>query len=247
MSLVAHRGESADAPENTIPAFELAWTRGSDAVECDVYVTKDQQLLCAHDENLSRVAGVDVNITALTAEQARLYDVGKWKDKQFAGSKIPYLSEVFRTVPAKNKVFVEIKNSSNGDFTKLLDEARKNAGLSVEQVVIISFSAEYLKIAEKNIPQYKRYYLWGKNDGDPVKLAEQVIPIIKSVKANGGDFGGKALLTKEFFHAIKAAGLEFHAWTIDDPDEAQMLVDLGVDSITTNRSGYIRHMLNCSK
>ena len=107
--IVAHRGASFDAPENTLPAFELAWEQGADAIEGDFLLTKDKQIVCIHDHSTKRLADRDLEVKSSTLAELKSLDVGFWKDKKYKNTRIPTLAEVFATIPDGKKIFVEIK------------------------------------------------------------------------------------------------------------------------------------------
>src|SRR5436190_9554723 len=97
VELVAHRGASADAPENTVAAIKLAWEQKADASEFDVYLTKDGKIVVIHDATTKRTAGEDKKVADTSLEDLRKLEVGKWKNPKFAGEKIPTLEEMLAT------------------------------------------------------------------------------------------------------------------------------------------------------
>ena len=109
--IVAHRGASFDAPENTLSAFRLAWQQKADVVEGDFYLTKDKHIVCIHDKTTKRVAPKQATLTIAKSTLAELsaLDVGSWKHPRFANERIPVLEEVLATVPKGKRIFVEIK------------------------------------------------------------------------------------------------------------------------------------------
>src|SRR5689334_354029 len=107
--VVAHRGASHEAPENTLAAFRLAWEQGADAIEGDFYLTRDREIVCIHDDNTKRTSGEDLSVAASTLAQLRRLDVGRWKDPKWKGERIPTLTEVLATIPAGKRIFIEIK------------------------------------------------------------------------------------------------------------------------------------------
>ncbi|MEM7392442.1 MAG: glycerophosphodiester phosphodiesterase family protein [Verrucomicrobiota bacterium] len=93
--VVAHRGASKDAPENTLPAFNLAWEQGADAIEGDFHLTADDKIVCIHDRDTEEVASVKKIVRQSTLAELKRLDVGSWKGKQWADTRIPTLAEVF--------------------------------------------------------------------------------------------------------------------------------------------------------
>ncbi len=235
VAIVAHRGASAYAPENTLAAANLAWEMNADAVEIDVHFTKDGRVIVCHDGTTGRTSGVDLKISDATSEALRVLDVGSFKGEKFAGEKMPFLEEVIATVPKGKKLFIEIKCGA-----EVLPELKRVvlAGGKMDQMVIIGFGLDTMIEAKKVLPQLPVYWLRGtlkdEKTGkflphDPALLAQA-----KEGNLNGVDMNYWGI-DKAFADAAKAAGMELHAWTVDDPAEGKRLVGLGVDSITTNK------------
>ena len=109
MILLAHRGESFIAPENTLAAFKLAWEKHAEAVELDVYLTHDNKIVVMHDAKTGRTAGTDLVLKDTDSAELRKLDVGKWKGEQYAGEKVPFLEEALATIPPRGRLLVEIK------------------------------------------------------------------------------------------------------------------------------------------
>lgn len=109
VEIIAHRGASFDAPENTLAAIELAWHQQADAVEIDVRLTADAEIVVIHDETTARHGGRDTPVCEESLTELRQIDVGRWKGSQWAGERIPTLAEVLETVPDGKRLFVEIK------------------------------------------------------------------------------------------------------------------------------------------
>ena len=107
--IIAHRGESYEAPENTIASINLAWERGADAVEIDVQLSKDDEIVVIHDTDTFRTGRRDKNIRDQTLEELQQLDVGVYKGKAYKNEKIPTISQVLDTIPEGKKLFVEIK------------------------------------------------------------------------------------------------------------------------------------------
>src|SRR4051812_25828579 len=139
VEIVAHRGESFDAPENALAAFRLAWERHDDAIELDVHLTSDGQLIVCHDPDTKRTTGVRKVIKDTPLAELRTLDAGRWKGPQWAGEKLPTLDEVLATIPAKGRCFVEIKVGP--EAVPAVAKAVKASGKRPEQLVIISFKA----------------------------------------------------------------------------------------------------------
>ena len=107
--IIAHRGASHLAPENTLTAFRLAKTLGADGFECDVQITRDRHLVVAHDYLTDLKTGVHGNIPDMDFDDLRQLDFGKWKSPEFAGEKIPTLEEVLEVAQDFRMIHIELK------------------------------------------------------------------------------------------------------------------------------------------
>ena len=151
--VIAHRGESYDAPENTLAAVNLAWERDADAVEVDVHLTKDGKIVVIHDDNTLRTAHTYGPVSNQTLEELRRLDVGAYKGKQWAKEKIPTLGEVLDTVPAGKQLFIEIKGDA-----RILTELKRvleNSSASVEQVIIVGKDLVAMETIKKDLLNYQ--------------------------------------------------------------------------------------------
>ena len=246
--IVAHRGASGDAPENTMAAFRLAWQQGADAIEGDFHMTSDQQIVCIHDKTTERVATGQKNcsVAASTFGELRRLDVGSWKNPKFAGEQIPTLSEVLEIVPNGKKIVVEIK--CGPEILPLLQQQLSDSALQPDQIVIICFNQEVITQARLRMPQYDANWLtkfdWEPESQQWLPTSQQVIKTLVRTGATG--LGSKAdlnVLNAEFAESLESAGKEFHVWTVNDAKPAKELASLGVDSITTNYPAKIREAL----
>ena len=232
--IIAHRGASDLAPENTLAAAELAWRLGADAVEVDVRLTRDKRIVVIHDETTDRTAGRHLEVATTDSSQLGLLDVGRHKHPKFAGERIPYLEEVLETVPPDRQLFVEIKCGPE-IVAPLVDTITDSGKRS--QVVIIGFDLETVRAAKAALPDAPTHWLCDKR-----VFASYERSIAEQAKAGGVDgldvhWTG---LTRRFIRAVKAAGLKLYVWTVDDPAQALHLAAMGVDGITTNRPDRLR-------
>tara|TARA_B100000745_G_C19782764_1_gene256469 strand:- start:6 stop:407 length:402 start_codon:yes stop_codon:yes gene_type:complete len=99
VEIIAHRGASHDAPENTLESVKLGWAQGADAVEVDVYLSKDGHIVVHHDSDTKKLAGVDRKVVDQTLAELRQLDVGAWKGPKWKGVRIPELDDVLATIP----------------------------------------------------------------------------------------------------------------------------------------------------
>ena len=237
--IVAHRGASHDAPENTLPAFELAWKQGADAIEGDFLLTKDNKIVCIHDGSTKRLADRNLVVRGSTLEELGELDIGSWKHEKYKGTKIPTIAEVFATIPDGKKIFVEVKCGKE-IIPYLVKEIGKSK-LKTEQVVLICFKQEVVQAFKKALPKNKAYWLSSfkkDKEGAWKPSLETVLATLKTTKADGLDSNKNVPV--EIARKIMKDGYEWHAWTVNDLATAKKLKALGIHSITTDRPGLIK-------
>lgn len=246
---IAHRGESADAPENTLAAFLLAWERDVPAIELDVHQTADGELVVIHDATTERTTGVDKVVLQSTLEELRPLDAGSWKGEEWERERIPTLREALDTVPEGSRVFVEIKVGP--EAVPAVAETVHASGLEPDQVVIISFNLDTVAEAKRALPEIKAYYLSSfrrdEDDGSWTPTIQELIERARSAGADGLDLSYQGPIDAESVRQIKDAGMDVYVWTVDDPEAARRLIDAGVDGITTNRAAWLRDVLSSAE
>jgi glycerophosphoryl diester phosphodiesterase len=242
--VVAHRGASHDAPENTLAAFDLAWQQGADAVECDVWMTHDARLVCHHDRTTRRTAGAQLDVTKSTLAQLRQLDVGRWKGRKWKGERIPTLDEVLAGVPAGGTVFVEIKGGPL--MVPVLNRAVERAKLPQSHVVAISFDKEVIRSAKQTIPGIKAFLLvkfhYRLDEKSWRPSTASLIEDLKDTGADGLDVSAVEAVTEGFVRNLHDAGWEVHVWTVNGISLATRCWALDVDSITTDRPKVIKDL-----
>jgi len=244
--IVAHRGASRDAPENTLAAFELAWKKGADAIEGDFFLTKDRQIVCIHDSNTKRTAGANLSVAKSTLAELRKLDVGKWRGEKWAGQRIPTLQEIMATVPAGKKLLIEIK--CGPEIVPVLKEVLDSSPLPHQQTIIISFKAKVIADSKKLLPKHKAFWLTGlrkdKKTQSWTASRQKAIATLKQIKADGLDAqANPAAIDRSFMSELRNEGLELHVWTVDNAKTAKYFQQLGANSITTNRPAWLREQM----
>jgi glycerophosphoryl diester phosphodiesterase len=247
VEIVAHRGASYDAPENTVASQELAWKHGADAAEFDVRRTKDGKLAIMHDTTTKRTAGKDGKFADLTLAELRQLDAGSWKDPKYAGEKVPTFDEMLQHIAPGKRVVIHIYVGL--ESVDDLVAAIKRNKITPKQAAIISFDYEPISAVKKALPDFEALWLVNAPPSDPKKKKEKVLTLdeliaqCRAAKLNGLSFNMNYPLEKDGAKKIHDAGMVFHVWTVDLPQIAQRWIDLGVDSITTNRAGWLREQL----
>lgn len=244
MDIIAHRGASHDAPENTLAAVRLGWAQGADAVEVDVRQTRDSRIVVIHDAHTRRTAGMTRRVAAQTFDELRALDVGRWKHPRFVGEKIPTLAEVLETVPPGKRLFVEIK--SGPECLPEFVDAVKSSGKAASQVVPIGFDLTTMKLVKWALPDCEVAWVQGFRRnwrGGWRPTAEKLIVSAKEAGLDALDLGGRGPVNQTFAAKVHAARLNLYIWTVDSPAKASRLMASGVDGITTNRPAWLREKI----
>lgn len=233
--VIAHRGASAECPENTLASVRRAWEVDADAVEIDVHPTADGRALVIHDATTSRTTGKDFVVSATSSAILRELDAGTWKSVAFAGEKLPFLEEVLATMPRGKLLFVELK----GDFSTMVPVAKVlREAKTTEGIVLISFNLEMLKQMKLVFPNLPAYWLRS-TVKDPASGAYLPHPTEWLEQTAHAGLDGidvhYAGLHPAFVVAARQKGLEVFVWTVNDVAKAKELSRLGVDGITTDK------------
>ncbi|MFN0118027.1 MAG: glycerophosphodiester phosphodiesterase [Elusimicrobiota bacterium] len=234
--VIGHRGAMGHAPENTMASFEQAFHLGSDMLEFDVRLTKDNIPVVVHDCNLDRTSNKPLRVNELMAKDIIELDAGSWFDLRFAGERIPRLSTLLKwAAPKKNKAgqpatfFVELK--VDGDEKRretliqaVLKELKDNK--VINRSVVISFDEPILAMLHKLSPTTASGFLYSDFLYDALDRA-------KNLKTNH-ILPRKDRVTGDLVEEAHQAGMSVVAWTADRLDEFRKLVVWGVDGIATN-------------
>jgi len=237
--IVAHRGASRDAPGNTIPAFQLAWEQGADAIEADFHLSKDGEIVCFHDADTERVAGTQLVVRQSTLAELKKLDVGASHGAAFNGTRIPTIAEVFATIPQGKMIFIEVKCGAE-IIPTLLNEIDQS-GLTKEQIVVISFNKEVIQQLKIKAPQYKASWLCSfkkQETGEITPSLATVLKTLKQIQADG--LSSNTAVPASVIEAVSQQGYEWHVWTINDLNTASRMQALGVLSITTDVPGTMK-------
>lgn len=233
---ISHRGESLDAPENTLAAFRLAVERRTGGFECDVYLTADNEIVCIHDATTTRTTGTNLTVSASTLAQLRALDAGSWKGAQFAGARIPTLDEALTLARDGFEIYVEIKCGTE-ILPRLIEVLAAEPTATPERVVFIAFSTSVIAALRQQLPAYRAYWLSNLStnaSGVFTPSAASVVATLQATGASGVDVRDHAALDAVYVSAVKGAGYSLHVWTVDSAPRATALAELGVDTITSN-------------
>ena len=243
-TLICHRGESKDAPENTLPAYRMAVERGF-GFECDIYLSADKRLFTFHDGNLKRTtdgAHTEKCTEASWAETVSKVNVGgwgQWKNSKYDPTRPALLEEVLELARDGRFIYVEVKGN-NPEWVPYIKEIfAKQKKATPKNVLFITFGDKVCAELKRQMPEYKAYWLTGakrgwKKDARPITV-DYVLAKLKETGADGVDCQfNPDVITAEFVKAVRDAGYEFHMWTIDDLENAKLAFSRGAQTVTTN-------------
>jgi glycerophosphoryl diester phosphodiesterase len=244
VEIIAHRGASHDAPENTLAAIELGWAQKADAVEVDIQGSRDGQLVVIHDPTTTKTCGRRRSVAGQTLEELRQLDAGRWKGRAWAGQTIPTLAEAIDTIPDGRRLFVEIKCGAETvpEFARVVSRSGKAPG----QVTPIGFDWEMMRRVKQALPRnevcwvtaFRRHWR-GHWTPDPAAWVARA----KAGGLDGLDLGAQGPVTEALIEQLHQAALKVYVWTVDQPAQGRKLRDAGLDGLTTNRPGWMREQL----
>jgi glycerophosphoryl diester phosphodiesterase len=230
--IIAHRGASGHAPENTFAAFERAVQLGSGFIETDLQLTRDAQFVAIHDAYLDRTTNGRGAVHEHTLAELRGLDAGKWFDRQFMDQRIPTLAEILQFARDRDVVFyLEIKYSSAwGMHQTLVGELGKAENAA--RTIVISFDPATLDSLRRLEPAIMTGLLVEHSKIDAVKTAldvgaRQLCPHVH-------------LVTPEMVERAHRADLQLVTWTVNDADEMRAAMEAGVDGIMTDLPDRLR-------
>ena len=244
--IIAHRGESFDAPENTLAAINLAWKNKVKSVEIDIQLTHDNEIVAIHDYDTLKVSGTKKVIKKTSLQELKSYDVGSYKDIKWRNERIPTLKEVLQTVPSGSKLIIEIK--SDESILEKLKLELDQSELKNSQIEIIAFDLNTIAQAKKLMPEYKMLWLLDLDYFWPhwmLRINKQrIIRIVKRHKLEGVNVWAGKILNRKFIEKFQNAGLLVYTWTVNKPKTAERLFRDGINGITTDRAAWMTQQLN---
>ena len=243
-TLICHRGESKDAPENTLPAYRMAVERGF-GFECDIYLSADKRLFTFHDRDLKRTtAGAHTEKCTeanweKTVSKVNVGGWGNWKGSKYDPTRPALLEEVLDLARDGRYIYVEVKDNDPSWVPYIKEVFGKQSKATPKNVLFITFGDKVCAELKRQMPEYKAYWLTGskrgrKTEPRPITVA-YVLAKLKETGADGVDCHfDPEIITAEFVQAVKDAGYEFHMWTIDDLEKAELAFARGAQTVTTN-------------
>lgn len=228
--VVAHRGGAGMAPENTLAAFRKALEVGADAIELDVRLTRDRQVVVIHDRRLERTTTGHGPVGAHTLEELKCLDAGSWYGPQFSGERVPTLIEVFEALPVYFPIYVEIK--ARGPGAALLAMGVINIIRRYgrwESTMVASFNPLAMAFIRAIEPRITRGYIWSGHHPLPLR-ARWLSPMVKPHWLAPD----RRTLTPELLSRFHSQGKPVAAWDLDVCTDMRRLGEIGLDAAVTD-------------
>lgn len=235
--VLGHRGAMGYAPENTMASFELGWELGSDMLELDVHLSRDNELIVMHDGDVSRTTDGEGRVRDMTLDEIKKLDAGVNHDARFKGQLVPALQEVLSWAKGRIPLVIEIKGDPHPapGLEEVLVANIEQYQMS-DEVMIISFHHPVVKKVKEINAGLATGVLYTGRLADPVGAAKA---------ANADSLRPHwAYWTRSEVEEVHAAGLIAHAWNADTEERMEYLVGLGVDSIGSNCPDLLRKYLD---
>ena len=224
---LSHRGESDDAPENTLSAYKLAMERDSDGIELDIRLTADGEAACVHDETIERVSGVRLAVSDATLAALRQYHP------------VPLLSEALAVLKPGKQMQIELK----GPWPQLqpVKAVLDRRGGDRKGLALSSFDEETIRAAADVFPELPRLLLtdltrrFGR-----FPAPEQVVACLHSLRCTGISFLATADADAAFVEALHRAGMRVVCWGVRSDELGLAMARIGVDAMTCNHAVALR-------
>ncbi|CAL9424763.1 Glycerophosphodiester phosphodiesterase [Streptomyces sp. enrichment culture] len=249
--VIAHRGASAYAPENTLAAVDKAAALGVDWVENDVQRTKDGELVVLHDDSLRRTTDVEEvfpdrapwKVKDFTAAEIARLDAGSWFDPAYAGARVPTLEQfVERVGRHRQKLLLEIKNPQlypgiERQTLKVLgNEGWLDRRHVKHRLIVQSFSADSIRTVHELKPAVKTGFL----GTPPVADLPAYAAFTDQINPSHGSLSSGYVAAVHSFDGAHGKPLEVFTWTVNDAAAARRVAGFGVDGIITNTPDVVR-------
>lgn len=227
--VIAHRGSSGIAPENTLAAFRLAHQQGIQWVEFDVMLTREGIPVVIHDLDVDRTTNGTGSVQAFTLFELQRLDAGSWKSREYAGERIPTLEEVLNLLQDLDlSANIEIKPALGQEVStaeQVIKQLKLHWRSSREKILLSSFALESLKTALKLAPEWSRALLL-ESWSEPW---ETLAPLYEVVSINGPGVSPEGVVER-----MNQAGYAVMSYTIDDQSLAKRLWNQGVMAVFSN-------------
>lgn len=233
----AHRGASADCPENTMAAFQEAWIQQTDWIELDVHQSSDMVLYVMHDSSFRRTAGVSKKCWELTWDQIQTLDVGRYFSPEFIGERVPRLEDVIEFAKWRGiRLNIELKPTGHEtDMEKQTVDLIVDYGFE-DSCVVTSQSYRSIELVKEYNPDIKTVYVMPVAMGDFRQLQAADVFSIQS-----------SYISERLIDQIHREGKQVYAWTVNSRERIQRMIQYGVDNIITNEVALAKECVTTNR
>ena len=236
---ISHRGESLDAPENSLAAFKLSLERKTDGMECDVRLSADGQVVVCHDANTLRTGSAFLTVEKTSyADLQKIHISGALEDI-YPDEKIPLLSETFQYLGKDREYYIELKGTDLALVPKV-KAVVEASGIDCNQIVFISFYEDMIRDIKRAMPQCRALWLNSLIRDYGRVTPEDLVAKLQELGVDGIDAQANPETDAELVKAVHDAGMIYAVWTIDNPYQAEHFIRLGVDAVTSNRAAKLK-------
>lgn len=244
--IIAHRGASYLAPENTLASVKMAWDLNATHVEIDIKLTSDNEIVVFHDDTTKRFNNIDKKVNEYTFNEISKIDVGSFKGDLWKNERIPTLSQILETIPKQGTLVVELKDGP--ETIPALEKLYKTHALVWLQLEFISFNYDAICACKKAFPNNKSLWLldldYNKETAKTTLPTTQIIKKVKQYNLDGINIFAGKFANKLFFETVKKEGFLIYMWTINTVEHTQKYLNFKPDAITTDRPNWLQQQLN---
>jgi glycerophosphoryl diester phosphodiesterase len=227
MLVIAHRGASGHAPENTLAAFKRATALGATFIETDLQLSRDARFVAIHDDTVNRTTNGQGKVHDLSLADLRKLDAGSWFGSEFTGERIPTLEEILEFSKKHDVVFyLELKPGGSWGGEHALIGALRQSSEEIARTVVISFDAGILAALRRIEPTLMTGLLF---DGQIDRPLERALEVGARQLAVRGD-----LVTPVMLAEARKKDLQVVCWTVNQPAHMRLLIQAGVDGIMSD-------------
>jgi glycerophosphoryl diester phosphodiesterase len=231
--IIGHRGASADAPEHTIAAFELALAQGADGIALEVHLSRDRQPVVIHDFTLERTTSGAGLVAEHTVRDLKRLDAGAWRGAAFRGQRVQMLQEVFERFRGRTRFWIELRGGSSV-YEDI--EERVVSLLEIYDVLDGALVQSFDSGALEEVRRLNREVRVGMLVAQPLDPASITMPLdAVTLRAD--------VATEAALAAVRDAGLEAYTWTVDNPEEVDRHRAWGATGIITDRPAVLKRQL----
>ncbi len=243
---IAHRGASHDAPENTLAAFHLAKLQKADALELDVRMTADSQLVVLHDAGIDRTTDGSGNVSEIQFQELRSYDAGSWFDERFSDEKVPLLEEVLALADSVTTIIIEIKSTEEGIEQRVINII--NTSGKKDRVILKSFYPDVIQRFAQLAPDIPRIYVFAFH-WPILNFTFGTVPRFENIFDTPAQFLQihRLAVSRSFIRKAHLHGFSVIVWGVNSKDDMEAMIELGADGIETDRPWVLHKLIEREK